>query len=223
MLRVTGGEARGRRIRSIPGRGTRPTADRVRVALFNILGPRLTGAHVLDLFAGSGSLGIEALSRGAARAVFVEKDRACVLVIRHNLSELGYESLSQVRQGDVVAEVKRLGIEGACFDIIFLDPPYAAEALTVALLAVSEAGVMSQGCVVVAEHSSRSEPPLIPGLSLTDRRIYGDTALSFFVRGSTGKAGGFFAGAGRDEPLGGELSMGDGGEKHAESFVPRDL
>lgn len=183
VLRVTGGEARGRRIRSVSGRTTRPTADRIRVALFNILGSKVNGARVLDLFAGSGSLGIEALSRGAASAIFVEKDRNCVLLIRRNLAELGYESISQVRQGDVVSEVKRLGMEGVSFDIIFLDPPYAAEELIPALLAVSEAGVMSRGCLVVAEHSSRKGLPSIPSLNVVDRRVYGDTALSFFEKG----------------------------------------
>jgi 16S rRNA (guanine966-N2)-methyltransferase len=122
-MRVTGGEAKGKTLRTLKGAETRPTADQVRKAIFDILGPQTEGARVLDLFAGSGALGIEALSRGAAEAVFVESSREACALIAANLAETGYRGEGLVRRSDVDRFLSR-GPDQP-FDLAFLDPPYA--------------------------------------------------------------------------------------------------
>src|SRR5262249_41059745 len=122
-MRVIGGEFRSRAIRSVPGLDVRPTPDRLREALFNVLAPRIEGVVFADLYAGTGAVGIEALSRGASRAIFVEQNRAAVGVIRANLKSLGIENRADVRQGKVSALV--LNLEA---DVVFIDPPYRLDA-----------------------------------------------------------------------------------------------
>lgn len=118
-MRVIGGEFRSRLLKSLPGLDVRPTPDRLREALFNVLAQRIAGAVFADLYAGTGAVGIEALSRGAARAVFVEQNRAAMAVIRHNLKSLGLEARADLRQGKAAALAPKLDA-----DIVFLDPPY---------------------------------------------------------------------------------------------------
>lgn len=182
MLRILGGEARGRRLRSLPDRGTRPTAGRVKESLFNILAARVPGSRVLDLFAGTGSLGLEALSRGAARAVFVEADPRCRGVIEENLRTLGFEGRALVVAGDAAAAVSALGKRAERFDLVFLDPPYGKGLLVPALEAVAASGLPAPGARVVAEHAAREALPQRVGtLVRRDVRRYGDTALSFYA------------------------------------------
>src|SRR5690242_1555730 len=121
-MRVIGGEFRSRRLKSPPGLEVRPTPDRLRETLFNVLAPRIEGAVFADLYAGSGAVGIEALSRGAAQAIFIEQNRHAVGVIRENLRALGLEARADVRQGQVLAVASVLRAE-----IVFLDPPYGLE------------------------------------------------------------------------------------------------
>ncbi len=121
-MRVIGGEYRSRILKSVPGMDTRPTPDRLREALFNVLAPRIEGTVFVDLYAGTGAVGIEALSRGAQKAIFVEKNRTALNVIRENLRSLGAESRADVRQG---SPSKLLDLFKA--DIVFLDPPYHLE------------------------------------------------------------------------------------------------
>ncbi|KPJ55020.1 MAG: hypothetical protein AMS16_04425, partial [Planctomycetes bacterium DG_58] len=123
-MRITGGSRRGRALKTLSGREIRPTSDKVREALFDILGPRVTGAAVLDLFAGSGSLGLEALSRGAERVTFVEKSPRAIAVIRDNVEELGFEDLAAVNRLDLLARPGGLARLDGPFDIVFVDPPY---------------------------------------------------------------------------------------------------
>lgn len=121
-MRVIGGEFRSRLLKSLPGLNVRPTPDRLREALFNVLAPRIEGASFADLYAGTGAVGIEALSRGAARAVFVEQNRAALGVLRQNLKSLGLESRAEVRQGKASALLDAINA-----DMVFLDPPYDLE------------------------------------------------------------------------------------------------
>ncbi len=121
-MRVIGGELRSRVLKSVPGLDTRPTPDRLREALFNVLTPRIEGSVFLDAYAGTGAVGIEALSRGAVRAIFIEESRAAAMVIRENLKTLGIEARAQVLSGRVTAMLKKTPA-----DIVFLDPPYALE------------------------------------------------------------------------------------------------
>lgn len=176
-MRVVAGRLGGRRLRAVPGSATRPTSDRVREALFSILGDRVSDARVLDLFAGTGALAIEALSRGAAAAVLVEQSPRAVAVIRANLKALDLERVATVRRTKAEAYL-RTQRDGP-FDLVFLDPPYViGVGMLAGLLARLERGALAPGAVVACETAARAEPPPWPaGLRPDDPRRYGDTAL----------------------------------------------
>jgi 16S rRNA (guanine966-N2)-methyltransferase len=164
-------------LRAVPGSATRPTSDRVREALFSILGERVYGARVLDLFAGTGALAIEALSRGAASAVLVEQAPRAIAVIRANLEALDLEEVATARRTN--AEVYLRTQRDGPFDLVFLDPPYAiGVGMLAGLLARLERDALAPGAVVVCESAARAEPPPWPaGLRPDSPRRYGDTAL----------------------------------------------
>ena len=165
----------GRRLQAPPGTDTRPTADRVREALFSILGARVEGARVLDLFAGSGALGIEALSRGAAEATFVDNAAPAIRAIGANLEALGADALV------VRAEARRFlggaSRAGRSYDLVFLDPPYRLETSVGRDLPAALAAVLAPGATVVSESDRRA--PLEVDLPLQDERRYGDTLIRF--------------------------------------------
>jgi 16S rRNA (guanine966-N2)-methyltransferase len=175
-LRVVAGHLRGRRLTAPPGCGTRPTSDRVREALFSILGP-LGGARVLDLFAGSGALGIEALSRGARHATFVDRDARALAAIRRNLAALELDSAT-VHRRDVRTF---LSAASGPWDIVFLDPPYDDAARWAEPLSRALSAVLSDDARIVTESDTRS--PLILELPLEVERVYGDTRIAIH-RGS---------------------------------------
>ena len=127
-MRVIAGSAKGRRLFAPKGTETRPTSDRVKESLFNILGERVIGGAVLDLYAGSGALGIEALSRGAARAVFVDAEKAAIETIRRNVEGAGFSDRATIRRASAKTALRDLTADGERFDLIFLDPPYRIEA-----------------------------------------------------------------------------------------------
>ncbi|HEV2920997.1 MAG TPA: 16S rRNA (guanine(966)-N(2))-methyltransferase RsmD [Actinomycetota bacterium] len=176
-MRVVGGSLGGRRLLTVPGKDTRPTSDRVREALFGVLGERVEGARVLDLFAGTGALGIEAMSRGAGSAVLVEQAAAAVAVIRANLEALDLNDTVKVRRTRVEAYV-RTQRDGP-FDLVLLDPPYAAPVgLVAGVLGRLARTALAPGAVVTVEAAARAEaPPWPPGLEPEPPRRYGDTAL----------------------------------------------
>ena len=177
-MRLTGGLDRGRRLIVPRGARTRPTASKVREAIFNILGP--PPGPVLDLFAGTGALGLEALSRGAPKAVCVERDGAALGALRRNLREVGMEERATVIGADVRTALRRLAAAGEQFSWVFLDPPYVRE-MTGVLEELSGSDLLSSCAVVILEHDKRMPPPASVGcLFLTDQRKYGDTELSFF-------------------------------------------
>jgi 16S rRNA (guanine966-N2)-methyltransferase len=182
--RVIAGSARGIRLRA-PGAGTRPFADRVKQTLFAILEPELDGARVLDLFAGSGAGGIEALSRGAASAIFVEKDQGAAAVIDTNLRAAGLAGPNAtVIRWDVVRWLAEANT-GAAFDLVLVDPPYAeTDALIRTLTALGAADApLPPGARVVAKHFWRDRPPDRIGLLASERdRRFGETALTFYRR-----------------------------------------
>ena len=176
-VRVTGGDLRGFQLAEPGGARLRPTSALVREAIFNVLAPRIEGAAVLDLFAGTGALGIEALSRGASRAVFVESHRQSARAIVQSLARAEASERGSVVRGALPGAIGSL--DGP-FDLIFLDPPYDSEQAFPTLSEV--APLLAGGGLVVYEHRSRYNPPERPlGLTLTDRRVYGDTAVAFFV------------------------------------------
>jgi 16S rRNA (guanine966-N2)-methyltransferase len=174
-VRVIAGELGGRRLRAPSGRVTRPTSDRVREALFAVLG-ELSGARVLDLFAGSGALGIEALSRGAAGAVFVERDAVAVRVLRANLAALGVRpAAAEVRRGDALAALRTARGRKETYDLVFIDPPYSqAHDLGLALSAVLPS-LLRPAARVVVESDRRA--PLELAVAVEQERRYGDTSI----------------------------------------------
>ncbi|MGK3988102.1 16S rRNA (guanine(966)-N(2))-methyltransferase RsmD [Sorangium sp. So ce136] len=181
-MRVIAGRLGGRRLAAPRGEGTRPTADRVREALFSSLGD-VTGALVCDLYAGTGALGIEALSRGARRAVFVESGRPALATLRENLAALGLDEAARVVPLPVERALELLRDEGP-FDLALLDPPYAALAKAAAAAArlAGPLGLLAPAGRLVLEHARRDPPPEIAGLTCAAVRTYGDTAVSFYTR-----------------------------------------
>jgi 16S rRNA (guanine(966)-N(2))-methyltransferase RsmD len=159
----------------------RPTGAKVREAVFNILGDAVAEARVLDLFAGTGALGLEALSRGAKNAVFVEDHPESLQVLGRNLASLALEARTRVLPLPVLRALKKLAVKGEKFDLAFLDPPYGGEKAAAALQALEAAGIMNPGAWVVAEHSRRDRLPEAAGsLELRELRRYGDTQVAFY-------------------------------------------
>ena len=180
------GRARGLRLQA-PGAGTRPLNDRVKQTLFAVLEPRLVGAAVLDLFAGSGAAGIEALSRGAASAVFVERDRAAASVIEANLARTGLGGpAARVVRSEALAWLTGAGPDRGPYDVVIVDPPYAEVELLARVLAyLGGPGrrLLGDDPVVVAKHFWRDRPPPVAGLLASlDERRFGETALTFYRR-----------------------------------------
>lgn len=179
-MRVIAGSRRGRLIRTPPGDSVRPTYDRVRESLFAILEPELQGASVLDLFAGSGSLGIESLSRGAGSATFVEKDPSVLRVARRNVDDLGLADSSRLIRGDAMQLLAGV-VPGSPFDVAFVDPPYASGLAPVAVRALDESGLLADGAVVVVEHATSNELDETVGrLTRVRSKRYGSTAVDFY-------------------------------------------
>jgi 16S rRNA (guanine(966)-N(2))-methyltransferase RsmD len=172
-MRVIAGTWGGRRLQAPPGRTTRPTSDRVREALFSVLGGRVDGARVLDLFAGSGALGIEALSRGAAEATFVDSAPAALKALRANLAAL--DVAAEIRRQDALRFLGGASAAGREYDLVFLDPPYRLAGRLGGELSAILPAVLAHEGVVVAESDRRD--PLELELPLLDARRYGDTLI----------------------------------------------
>jgi 16S rRNA (guanine966-N2)-methyltransferase len=176
-MRIVAGTWRGRTLKSPTWEGLRPTSDRLRETLFNILGPSIRGARVLDGYAGTGAIGLEALSRGAAQVTFVEKDARAVKLIETNLAALGGDAKPVIIRAGLAEAIARLG--HAAFDLIILDPPYGDTAAAEALDAVQPAA--GAAARVIVEHAARYPPPAERGgLRLTRTVTAGDSALSFY-------------------------------------------
>lgn len=180
-MRVIAGDARGQRLKAPKGSSVRPTADRVKESLFNILRSELAGARVLDLFAGTGSLAIEALSRGATEALLVDSSAISAKLIRDNLRRLGLTRSARVIMAPVRRALNSIASQGRPFDIIFLDPPYGEELLPQTIEIIAREKLLGPSGVIVAEHSTRDALQERYGpLERVDQRRYGDTRLSFY-------------------------------------------
>ncbi|MGE5593616.1 MAG: 16S rRNA (guanine(966)-N(2))-methyltransferase RsmD [Betaproteobacteria bacterium] len=186
-MRVIAGKAKGRRLFVASGMRARPITDRVKVSVFDILAQRLAGARCLDLFAGTGALGIEALSRGAAFALFVECDPRMVAVIRRNLEATSLVELANVMHADVRWAVRVLAGREGPFDVVFIDPPYRHGLAPVALELVARHRLVGEGGVVVVRHEWRQEMPhLCANVRLVRQERFGDTVVSFYELGGGG-------------------------------------
>jgi len=186
-MRIIAGSYRSRPLKAPPGLSTRPTSDRLRETLFNVLAPRLQGAAFLDLYAGSGAVGIEALSRGAAHVTFVERAPAALKVLRSNLERLGIGSGFRIHSGSVGAFLRsyaKANPKPERYEVVFLDPPYDEEreyTATLGLLGGSAAGLLAPGALVVAEHARKQALDGRYGSLNRMRQLeQGDAILSFY-------------------------------------------
>lgn len=180
-MRVLAGVLKGQRLTTPRGRTTRPTADQVRIACLDTLMPFLPAGPFLDLFAGGGGVGIEALSRGAPSVTFVEQDAQALRALRDNVERLGLGASARVVRGDAARVVSDLAAAGERYAVVFLDPPYDSPRASAAIEAVAEGLVLMPGAVVVVQHRTKSPPSSRAGvLSLWKTRRFGETTLTFF-------------------------------------------
>ena len=189
-MRITAGSLRGRRLTTHRGKAIRPTSSRVREAMFNLLQDRIDGARVLDLFAGAGALGIEALSRGAASVVFVDSSRTARRTIEGNLKQLELREYAQVFCCEVNKAIKALSQDGERFGIVFVDPPYGKGLAQDSLRAIAQESILAQDGIVLVEHDKREQIGDEYGiLRLKSSKRYGDTQVSVFVMIPKGGSG----------------------------------
>jgi len=179
-MRIISGTSGGKKLRPLRGQSIRPTSDRVKESIFNILGEEVDGKHVLDLFAGTGNLGIESLSRGATRAVFVEKEKSAIDLIKKNLSHCGFDDRGHVITGEVERAIRHLHRKGEVFDFIFMDPPYRRGLVQKTLGILQAQPLHHEDSILVIEHDRRE--PLSESMeewALLRKRLFGDTVVSF--------------------------------------------
>jgi 16S rRNA (guanine966-N2)-methyltransferase len=179
-MRIIGGELKGKKLTPFRGDLTRPTADRVRESIFNICASKISNANVLDLFAGTGALGLEALSRGAASAVFIDSSANAVKTITTNIESCKMANQAKVIKWDILKNLNCLCGKRPFYDLIFMDPPYNENAIGPVLNNLMNSDVVKNGATLIIEHAvSKSIPENIDGYALTDQRKYGKTLVSF--------------------------------------------
>lgn len=183
-MRIISGIKKGVTVKAVPGHTTRPTTDKIRESLFHMIGPYFEGGEMLDLYGGSGVVGLEALSRGFEHVIFVDKDPKAVRVIKENVSLTGFNEQTEIYRNDASRALKAVNRKGKKFDFIFLDPPYDKQRLIKELLFIDEAGLLKEKGFIVAEH--KKEVTLgesYSNFSLSRSEIYGITGISIFKGG----------------------------------------
>ncbi|MBY9078441.1 16S rRNA (guanine(966)-N(2))-methyltransferase RsmD [Paenibacillus sp. HN-1] len=184
-MRVVSGTAKGRPLKSVPGTGTRPTTDKVKEAIFSMIGPYFDGGCVLDLFAGTGGLGIEALSRGMEQAVFIDMENKAIDTVRSNLQATELAGQAEVYRNDAKKALGALEKRGRIFDLVFLDPPYRHKFGDELIASMADKGLLNNEAIIVLEHESGYEyPEHIEGFSRLRHVVYGETAVSIYRYGS---------------------------------------
>ncbi|MCT8139045.1 16S rRNA (guanine(966)-N(2))-methyltransferase RsmD [Anaerobacillus sp. CMMVII] len=180
-MRVISGTCKGRPLKAVPGQTTRPTTDKVKESIFNIIGPYFIGGQALDLYAGSGGLGIEAISRGMERVVFVDQNPKAIEIVQLNLKACRFEAQAEVYRNDSRRALKAIVKRELTFDCIFLDPPYAKQQLEEEIAFISRNQLLSEQGVIVAEHdASLTLAETIELITCERREQYGDTAVSIY-------------------------------------------
>ncbi len=181
-LRIIGGELKGRKLAAVPGMQTRPTADRVRESIFNILGASVRGTLVLDLFAGTGAMGIEALSRGAESVVFADNDKRALRALAKNIKMCSLESRANIIQWNILKNLNIICSFPPAFNLVFIDPPYNKNMIQPTLLNLGKSRCLESGARIAIEHSSR-EPISVEdqNFKISDQRRYGKTLVSFLI------------------------------------------
>ncbi|MFC7363678.1 MULTISPECIES: 16S rRNA (guanine(966)-N(2))-methyltransferase RsmD [Bhargavaea] len=180
-MRIISGERRGLQLKSSSGTGTRPTSDKVKESVFNMIGPYFDGGRVLDLFAGSGGLALEALSRGMDHAVLIEKDRRAQAAILENVAKCRYDDRVELIRADARQAVRRIISNGEPFDMVFLDPPYARDTYYKLAGELAESGLVGSGGTIVCEHDRSVTLPDSFGDFRKDKEsVYGGTVISIY-------------------------------------------
>lgn len=188
-MRVVSGSCKGRPLKAVPGTSTRPTTDKVKEAIFNMIGPFFEGGSALDLFGGSGGLGIESLSRGIDSCIFVDKDSKAIQTIHKNIEACGFELQTEVYRNDAERALKAIIKRNLSFNLIFLDPPYKQQKLKALINSVDEAGLLTEDGYLVAEHGTEERlPDSIGRLVKLKAEVYGVTAVTIFGY-DTGRTG----------------------------------
>ncbi|MDR0269159.1 16S rRNA (guanine(966)-N(2))-methyltransferase RsmD [Paenibacillus sp.] len=180
-MRVVSGSAKGRPLKAVPGMGTRPTTDKVKEAIFSMIGPFFDGGTALDLFAGTGGLAIEALSRGMDKAIFIDMDPKSIETVRANLKATKLEGQAEVYRNEAERALKVLGKRGISLDMVFLDPPYRMKNGDKLMEMMHEKNMLKKGATILLEHESGYDYPDEFGLFTCIRHaVYGETAVSIY-------------------------------------------
>ncbi|MEY4480755.1 MAG: hypothetical protein RLZZ267_1433 [Bacillota bacterium] len=180
-MRVISGTARGRNLKAVPGTSTRPTTDKVKESIFSMIGPYFDGGIALDLFAGTGGLGIEALSRGIDKAIFIDADRKAIETIQANLATVKFSEQAEVYRNDSFRALKRLATRSLKLDLVFLDPPYVIRNMDEVIAELQTLQLIDAHSIVIVEHdASFSYPEKIEQFTCTRRADYGDIAISIY-------------------------------------------
>ncbi len=181
-VRIIGGELKGRKLVTVPGIQTRPTADRVRESIFNIIGVSVRGALVLDLFAGTGAMGIEALSRGAESVVFADNDKTALRALAKNIKMCSLESRANIIKWNILKNLNIICSFPAAFNLVFVDPPYNKDMIQLTLSNLGKSRCLENGARVAIEHSPREPISLKDqNFKISDQRRYGKTLVSFLI------------------------------------------
>jgi 16S rRNA (guanine966-N2)-methyltransferase len=181
-IRIIGGELKGRKLATVPGIKTRPTADRVRESIFNIIGDRVRGAKVLDLYAGTGAMGIEALSRGAESVLFADDHEAALAALEKNIKSCSLQRGAEMTKWNLLNDLNIIRSYRRAFNLVFLDPPYNKNMIRPTLSNLGISQCLQDGCRLVIEHSPLEPiPENLPGFKISDRRRYGKTLVSFLI------------------------------------------
>ncbi|WP_294654288.1 16S rRNA (guanine(966)-N(2))-methyltransferase RsmD [uncultured Fusobacterium sp.] len=182
-MKIIAGEAKNKTIKSRKGTDTRPTLGSMKESLFSIIAPYVPESVFLDLFSGSGSISLEALSRGAKRAIMIEKDSEALKYIIENVNNLGFQDRCRAYKNDVIRAIEILGRKGEKFDIIFMDPPYKDEVCTKVIRAIEKNGILAEGGLIISEHHLFEEmEDVIGSFKKADERKYGKKCITFYTR-----------------------------------------
>ncbi|MZQ81635.1 16S rRNA (guanine(966)-N(2))-methyltransferase RsmD [Paenibacillus sp. 5J-6] len=180
-MRVISGTAKGRSLKAVPGTSTRPTTDKVKEAIFSMIGPYFDGGQVLDLFAGTGGLGIEALSRGMDKAVFIDIEKKSIDTIQHNLQVAGLKDQAEIYRTDATRALKALAKREQQFQLVFLDPPYKMKVIVDLINTMEVQAIVEANTTIVVEHDSKDVlDDVIGGFKQQRRADYGDTAVTIY-------------------------------------------
>ncbi|MFB9769389.1 16S rRNA (guanine(966)-N(2))-methyltransferase RsmD [Lactiplantibacillus modestisalitolerans] len=186
-MRIVAGEFGGRRLKAVPGMQTRPTTDKVKEAVFNIIGPYFDGGRSLDLFAGSGGLSIEAVSRGIDQAVLIDRQYQAIKTIRENIVVTKAADRFDVIKGDAQRVLERLATQGQTFDLVFLDPPYAKQQIVKDIQRCADLQLLNPGCRIVCETDTNAQLPAeLPGFERIRRQDYGITVITIYQKQEVG-------------------------------------